>query len=214
MFVPELYRTPHPSWALALMHDHPLAMLVSNGANGPLVTHLPVIPDESTLAAGTGDTGLVGTTLLAHLNRVNPHWKALTAEDRVTLVFHGPHGYVSPTVYQTTPAAPTWNFTALHVHGTVEPMTDLPSTLWVVRETVRILERDFGTGWDATASLPYFERIGPAVGAFRVHVTAAEAMFKLSQEKPPEVRSRVARSFSTDPSGLRRELAESMIRWS
>lgn len=214
MFVPELYRTPHPSWALSLMRDHPLAMLVSNGANGPLVTHLPAIPDEATLAGGTGDTGLVGTTLLGHLNRANPHWEALAANDPVTLVFHGPHGYVSPTVYQTSPAAPTWNFTALHVHGTVEPMTDSASTLWVVRETVRILERDFGTGWDATDSLPYFERIGVAVGAFRLRVTAAEAMFKLSQEKTPEVRSMVARSFIADPTGLHRELAETMIRWS
>ncbi|MEV6632781.1 FMN-binding negative transcriptional regulator [Actinoplanes sp. NPDC051470] len=214
MFVPKLYRTPDPSWALALMRGHPLAMLVGNGADGPLVTHLPVIPDETTLAAGTGETGLVGTTLLGHLNRANPHWKALAAEDPVTLVFHGPHGYVSPTVYQTSPAAPTWNFTALHVHGTVELITGLDATLWVVRETVRILERDFGTGWDPTTSLSYFEQIGPGVGAFRIRVTAAEAMFKLSQEKAPEVRSRVARSFNADPSGLRRELAETMIRWS
>ncbi|MEW1804031.1 FMN-binding negative transcriptional regulator, partial [Streptomyces virginiae] len=30
------------------------------------------------------------------------------------------HSYVSPTVYEKSPAAPTWDFTSVHVRGVVE----------------------------------------------------------------------------------------------
>ncbi|WP_372343069.1 FMN-binding negative transcriptional regulator [Streptomyces sp. KL116D] len=70
----------------------------------------------------TGDpTGeLPGTTLLGHLNRANPHWAALETGSVLLLTFTGPHSYVSPTVYEKSPAAPTWNFTSVHVRGVVE----------------------------------------------------------------------------------------------
>jgi transcriptional regulator len=212
MFVPDNYRPPRPDWVRDLVRRNPLALLVSNGPHGPLATHLPVICDETTLEHGHGETGLVGVTLLGHLNRANPHWAALADGRPSLLVFTGPHGYVSPTVYRTDPAAPTWNFTAVHAHGTPEPITDREGALSVVRETVRIFERDLGTGWDMSTSVPYFERIVAGVGAFRMTVTAAEAMFKLSQEKTPEVRGRVTRSFAASPTGTHRELAAVMRR--
>jgi predicted FMN-binding regulatory protein PaiB len=33
------------------------------------------------------------------------------------VAFHGPHGYVSPTWYETAPAVPTWNYGVVHAHG-------------------------------------------------------------------------------------------------
>ncbi|WP_328956989.1 FMN-binding negative transcriptional regulator [Kitasatospora purpeofusca] len=213
MFVPDLYRPQDPSWALDVVRANPLATLVVNGPREPFVTHLPVIPAEDTLAAGEGDCGLVGVTLLGHLNRSNPHWATVAGGADAVLVFQGPHGYVSPTVYRTTPAAPTWNFVSVHVHGRLEPLEAGEQTLGVVRETVRIFERDLGTGWDMTDSVPYFERIAPGVGAFRFTVTAAEGMFKLSQEKTPEVRKLVADGFTASGRGPHRELADAMHRF-
>jgi transcriptional regulator len=212
MFVPDQYRAPAPEWALDVLRANPLATLVSAGSQDPLATHLPAIPDETTLRDGQGETGLVGVTLLGHLNRANPHWTALQPGVPSLLIFSGPHGYVSPTYYRTDPAAPTWNFTAIHVHGAAVPVAGREATLAVVRETVRIFERDFGTGWDMGSSVPYFERMLSGVGAFRLRVTAAEAMFKLSQEKPPEVRQLVERSFAASSLGTHRELAAAMRR--
>ncbi|MEV6977958.1 FMN-binding negative transcriptional regulator [Kitasatospora sp. NPDC093806] len=213
MFVPELYRPQDPAWVLEVIRAHPLATMLVNGPEEPFATHLPVIPAEETLALGGGESGLVGATLLGHLNRSNPHWAALAEGTDAVLVFQGPHGYVSPTVYRTTPAAPTWNFVTVHVHGRVEPLAAGAETLAVVRETVRTFERDLGTGWDMTESLSYFEEIAPAVGAFRFTVTAAEGMFKLSQEKTPEVRKLVADSFEASGHGRHRELAAAMHRF-
>ncbi|MFD8067791.1 FMN-binding negative transcriptional regulator [Streptomyces parvulus] len=195
MFVPSFYREPSNSWMVDLIRGNPLALAVANGQpdEGPFATHLPVIfdPDHPL----DRDDDLTGATLLGHMNRANPHWGSLETGGVLLLTFTGPHSYVSPTVYEVTPAAPTWNFTAVHVRGVVEKLDSTDETLAVVQSTVRAFEGEFGNGWDMTDSLGYFRKIAPGVGAFRFTVTGAEGMFKLSQEQPGEVRDRVRDSF-------------------
>ncbi len=212
MFVPRQYREPDTLWMADLVRRNPLALMVSNGSpeTGPFATHLPVITDPAADAAPSAD--LVGTTLLAHMNRANPHWSAIATGSTVLLAFTGPHAYVSPAVYEVTPAAPTWDFTSVHVHGTVEKIESLEETVGVVQSTVRAYEADFGQGWDMAESLQYFRKIVPAVGAFRVRVSAAEGMFKLSQEQEPLVRDRVHKSFASSGCTRHREAAELMSR--
>lgn len=212
MFVPADYRAPDPAWALDLVRRHPLALLVTTGAEGPLATHLPAIPVVESLRDGTGETGLVGTSFLGHLNRLNPHWAALHDGTQALLVFHGPEAYVSPLMYETSPAAPTWNFTSVHLHGRVERIDDAHK-MAVLRSTVAAYERDHGGGWDPASSLGYFNQLAPGVGAFRFAVTAAEGMFKLSQDKPDAVRQKVIDALAGDPSGRARDVAETMRRY-
>lgn len=212
MFVPRQYHEPEGSWMVDLIASNPMALAATNGsvAGGPFATHLPVIFDPD--APDDYADNLSGTRLLGHMNRANPHWKALKNGDPVLLVFTGPHGYVSPTVYATSPAAPTWDFTAVHVHGTVERIESTEATLDVIKSTVTALEGKFGANWDMSESVDYFHKIVPAVGAFRVTVSAAEGMFKLSQEQPAEVRDRVQCAFSERESGRYGELAALMGR--
>ncbi|MFE9096521.1 FMN-binding negative transcriptional regulator [Streptomyces sp. NPDC007264] len=215
MFVPAPYRTPETSWMLDVLRGNPLALMTTNGpeAQGPWATHLPVIQDPTTTGEWSED--LSGGRLLGHMNRANPHWRALDDGAVVLLTFTGPHAYVSPTVYETTPAAPTWDFTSVHVHGVlhrIEPEEAGEESLELVRSTVRAFEGDFGADWDMSESVDYFRKILPAVGAFRVDVTGAEGMFKLSQEQDPEVRERVRRSFADRDSTRHREAARLMAR--
>ena len=215
MFVPRHYREPDRSWTVHLVRNHPLAALVSNGAdtNAPHATHVPVILDPQ--AAERPPADLATTTLWGHMNRGNPHWRALRADTPVTVIFTGPHAYVSPTLYRTTPAAPTWNFTAVHIRGVlrqVEPAAPGEETLETVAATVRAFEGRFGAGWCMADSLSYFRRILPAVGAFRIAVTQVDSMFKLSQEQDTEVRRRVERSFAQRESASHRGVAALMSR--
>ncbi|TRV72005.1 FMN-binding negative transcriptional regulator [Streptomyces sp. 130] len=212
MFVPPQYREPDGSWMVDLMRRNPLALCVTNGGaqEGPFATHLPVIRDPDTTGDWADD--LAGARLLGHMNLRNPHWGALRDGQSVLLVFTGPHAYVSPTVYEKTPAAPTWDFTAVHVHGTVEKIASSHDVLNVVKSTVRAFERDLGMGWDMTESEEYFHQLLPGVGAFRIAVTGAEGMFKLSQEQQPHVRERVRDAFAQRPCGRHRETAELMAR--
>ncbi|MFE7183209.1 FMN-binding negative transcriptional regulator [Streptomyces erythrochromogenes] len=214
MFVPSHYREPDVSWMADLMRENPLALMVSNGnpADGPFATHLPVITDPRWEGLPTDD--LAGMPLLGHLNRANPHWAALETGAVALLTFTGPHAYVSPTVYDIAPAAPTWNFTSVHVHGVVEKIESTEETLGVVQATVQAFEKEFGDSWDMSGSLDYFRKIVPGVGAFRFRVTRAEGMFKLSQEQRPEIRQRVTRSFAGRGCTRHAQTAELMSRLS
>lgn len=214
MYVPSQYRAPDSSWMVDLLCRNPLALMVTNGEPeaGPHATHLPVIPDPCAAAEWPAD--LVGATLLGHMNRANPHWRSLVDGSTVLLVFTGPHAYVSPTLYQVTPAAPTWNFTSVHVHGRIRRLDSPAETLEVIRATVSRFEREFGNGWDMSGSLDYFRKILPAVGAFQVTVSHVEGMFKLSQEQTPEIRERVRASFAHRESTGCREAAHLMDRMS
>ena len=220
MFVPAPYRDADGSWTGELVRNNPLALLASNGTDGvPYLTHVPVIlsPNSSRNSSDESpDTrALMNGQLWGHMNRANPHWSALVPGTPVVAVFAGPHGYLSPTVYARTPAAPTWNFTAVHVHAvleTVEPERPGEATLETVVATVRTFERDFGTGWSEAGSLDYFRRILPGVGAFRLTVTGVDGMFKLSQEQDAEVRGRVERSFAEQASAGHRAVAALMSR--
>lgn len=212
MFVPEVYRPLDPAWSRELIRANPLATLVTLGPQGPLVTHLPAILRADGDGEDHSSADVADLTLFGHLNRANPHWRTLVDGTDATLVFHGPGCYVSPAVYQIEPAAPTWDFAVVHVHGRLTPIAGSAATLAVVRTTARLLEQRFGRGWDSTGSLEYFDDLLPGVGAFEVRVTSVDAMFKLSQEKEPEIRRRVRDAFAETDGPLHRELADLIDR--
>ncbi|MBZ4319515.1 FMN-binding negative transcriptional regulator [Streptomyces huiliensis] len=217
MYVPTIYQAEDRTWLRRVVERYPLATLITNGPEAPYATHLPVIftpggtPETGAPETGGPETGgPEGATLLGHMNRSNPHWEALADGVQAQLVFTGPHGYVTPAVYETTPAAPTWNFVSVHLQGTLRLIPDFEETLNVVRMTVQAYEKEFGDGWETEGSLDYFRQIGPAVGAFHFDVRSADGMFKLSQEKDPDVREKVAARFGTGGTGRGAELAAFM----
>lgn len=202
VFVPKGYDPPDPSWVTQLVQQYPLAILVTGQPDScPIATHVPTI-----LATGSVDGGILG-----HMNRQNPHWDGIQAGGPALLIYHGVHGYVSPSVYQTDPAAPTWDFTAVHVRGELSVLPG-DETLAVIKRTVLTFEASHGTAWDMTESLSYFDQLVPGVGAFRVTVEKVDAMFKLSQEKKADTRELVAQSFEADGWSDRKELAKLIRR--
>ena len=98
-----------------LIHDHSFATLVTPAAEGPFISHLPLL-----LVAGSEPHG----TLLGHMARANPHWQHAAGICSVA-VFQGPHAYVSPSWYaEPAKAVPTWNYAAVHAHGVLDIIDD------------------------------------------------------------------------------------------
>lgn len=205
MFVPRLYQVDEDRWPLEIVDRFPLALLTTNGGDVPHATHVPVLRPPS-------EERLVGAELIAHMNRANPHWAALRDGGTAKLVFTGPQGYVTPSVYHVDPAVPTWNFVAVHLTGTLRLYEELGEVLTIVTETARRLEQRFGVGFDVDRAADHHARIAPGVGAIRLRVTKVEAMFKLSQEKDAAIRDRVARWFEEN-GGRHADLAELMRRF-
>lgn len=182
------YAAEDPARAAELIRRNPFALVVSTVDGVPCATHVPVIPE--------GD----GATLVGHMARANPHWRSFESAPDVLVVFSGPHGYVSPTVYATDPAVPTWDYAAVHVTGRVELIED---AMDVVERTVEALESLRSPSWEPTpASRERFAALLPGVVAFRVHVHTEKSMFKLSQDIDAERYARVRASFAADNPGL------------
>ncbi|GJO37533.1 Protease synthase and sporulation protein PAI 2 [Mycobacterium marinum] len=209
------YSAIEPAAVLDLLTANPLGLVVTIDGARPLATHAPVLFSQgpngvAQAEVASGDAPLVGSLLVGHMNADNPQWRGMQKGGRVLVAFQGPHGYVSPSVYGVTPASPTWNFTAVHIAGTLEPIADPESTFELVCDTARRLEARFGHGWRQEPSLDYFRRIVSGVGAFEIQVESVQTMFKLSQEQPPVLRRRVAEHFESSDSVLHQELADLM----
>ncbi|MFB7668155.1 FMN-binding negative transcriptional regulator [Kitasatospora sp. NPDC056138] len=212
MYVPEQYRPQDASWTLELIRSNPLALLVTNGPQHPWATHVPVLLAEESDGSHASGDDLVGRRILGHLNLLNPHWEALVEAGHALLVFQGPNSYVSPTVYEKAPAAPTWDFTSVHVHGALRLIDDPDDLRKIVQATVRTFEREVGTGWDMSGSLEYFERLLPGVRGFEIEIQSVDSMFKLSQEQPPETVTKVIDSFRRSDGSWQQELATMIER--
>jgi transcriptional regulator len=183
-----------PRHAIELVRANPFAMVVSADGGAPVATHVPVIVD------GSVEASFVGATLLGHMARVNPHWRAFEDSPEILVVFTGPHGYVSPTVYATDPAVPTWDYAAVHLTGRVELIDEPDGVLDVVERTVAALESMRSPQWrPSPKSRDRFVSLLSGVTAFRVHVTAERSLFKLSQDGDADRRGRVRDEFRNGP---------------
>jgi transcriptional regulator len=203
MYIPKQYQGQGTEWAAELLRRNPLALLISSGPDGPHATHIPAIFDETSAASDV----IVGGHVYGHMNRMNPHWQVLGEDYNSLLVFQGPQGYVSPVLYETREAAPTWNFASVHLRGQIHVLTDRNDTLRVVMSTVEALERRFGMGWEMADSLGYFGKLLPGVGAFRMDIEVADCMLKLSQEQSADVQNRIIDAFTKSEKASYQELA-------
>jgi len=100
-------QTPHDK-AAAFARDRGFGMLAVNAPQGPLLSHVPFLLSDD------------GTRLEAHLVRANPMTALLDTPRPAVMAVSGPDSYVSPDWYGIDDQVPTWNYIAVHVHGTLE----------------------------------------------------------------------------------------------
>jgi transcriptional regulator len=161
--------------ARRLIADHPFAMLVTGGAAGVHVTHLPLLLADD------------GMALIGHVARPNPHWQAF-AHGATVAVFQGPHAFVSRGWYRE-PAdnVPTWNYAAVHVTGTPRLCDEARS-----RDAVERLSARF----ESPALPPVLEKkmggLLKGIAAFHLPIERLEVKFKMSQNKPAEIAGVIA----------------------
>ena len=93
--------------------ENAFGTLITRTEAGMEASHVPF------LVARAGE----GVVLSGHLGRPNSQCAAFEGGPALA-VFSGPHAYIAPGWYATQPAVPTWDYAAVHVHGTLEAMTD------------------------------------------------------------------------------------------
>ena len=146
----------------------------TRGEHGLIASHVPVI-----LLPALGPSG----TLQLHLAKPNPQCDDLAAGAEVLVIFHGPHGYISPTWYATATSVPTWNYVAVHAYGTPRVLSDddLRHHLDALVETYESGQPD---GWN-TDKLPgdTSASLRGAIIGFEVPIARLQGKWKLGQNR-------------------------------
>jgi len=182
------------------------ATLTTVGADGPLISHLPVILDKSVGAFGQ---------LRCHVARANPQWRDSDFSKTALAVFMGPDAYISPSWYPSKKehgkAVPTWNYVSICARGRIEVFQDCNELAAHVTELSNLHEAAFPKPWQVSdAPADYIERQLRGIVGFRFTIDALEGKMKLSQNRSEADRDSVADALSTSTDANAQTLADLM----
>jgi transcriptional regulator len=172
MYIPPHFSKDDPAVLLEVMQQYSFATLVSNHDGAPFATHLPV---SSRVESGVVRIG-------AHVARANPHWKALETDPQALVIFHGPHTYISPTLYKSKDRVPTWNYIAVHARGRAAVDHSASAKLRILSTLIAEHEPAYRAQFEAiTPDLR--DGLINAIVAIDITVESLEGKFKLGQHR-------------------------------
>lgn len=180
MYIPEFNRQEDRSATVAFMRANPFAILVSTADGIPFATHLPLLVDEA------GDEIVVR----GHMAKANPHWKSMQAGEESLVIFHGPHAYISPTLYEIRESVPTWNYAAVHVYGEPALFSDEAGLLDTLHQMIHTFESSYMAQWSELSD-HYRSQMMKHIVGFEIRAKRLEAKFKLSQNRTKGEQARV-----------------------
>jgi transcriptional regulator len=99
------FRRVDAAQSLALVRARSFGILVAQGAEGPLASHIPFMLSDD------------GSVVEFHLVRNSAMARAIADGAPVRLIVDGPEGYISPDWYGVADQVPTWNYVAVHLVG-------------------------------------------------------------------------------------------------
>ena len=185
MYIPEFNRQQDRSVVLAFMRANPFAILVSSVECVPFATHLPVLVEE------TGDQIVVR----GHMAKANAHWRSMKEGEESLVIFHGPHAYISPSLYDLRESVPTWNYAAVHVYGEPTLFSDERGLRETLHQMINTFEPAYMTQW-SELSEQYQSRMMKHIVGFEIKAKRLEAKFKLSQNRTKGEQARVIQSLN------------------
>ncbi len=202
MYIPAAFRVEDSTKLAAFIQRHSFATLITQDGGAPFASHLPMLFRGD--ASGHG-------TLISHMARVNPQWEHFASGGEALAIFHGPHGYISPTWYQTTPAVPTWNYATVHAYGTPRVIDDPDQVAALLQQTIALFESGMEQPWSGDLPVEYRDKMTRGIVAFEMRITRIEGKYKLGQNRSAVDQQSVfeALSQSSDPES--RALAQMMI---
>ena len=155
-------------------------MLFAATPDGPRVAHIPfVFLDDDRIGF--------------HVARGNGIARGLEGIEALFVV-NGPDAYISPDWYGIDDQVPTWNYLTLEMQGTVtkmdrETLIAQADALSLLQET-RLAPKPAWTREKMADGL--FDKMLGGIFGYEMRVTGWRGTAKLGQNKPPEVRARVA----------------------
>lgn len=191
MYLPQHFAQHDPAALQALMLAHPLAAIVSHGADGLTADHVPLEFDAAT------------QTLRGHVARANPLWRQADGQ-AVLAIFRGEQAYITPSWYpgkaEHHKVVPTWNYAVVHAHGTLRAVDDAPWLHTLVSRLTQQHEAPRPEPW-AVADAPedFVQQMLRAIVGIEIPVQRMVGKWKVSQNRSAADRQAVAEGLGAHP---------------
>lgn len=218
MYLPAHFEQKDPAALHALMREHPLAVLVSQGSEGLTADHVPLAFEPAVASAGpvsqAPDAPAAVGLLRGHVARANPLWRQANGQ-AVLVVFQGPQAYVTPSWYPTKAAThkvvPTWNYAVVHAHGRLRAVDDAPWLRALVGDLTDRHEQPRNTPWAVDDAPPdYVAQMLSVIVGIEIVVDRLVGKWKLSQNRSTADRQGVVDGLHAEPVANAQALASFM----
>ncbi len=178
-----LYRTEDRALCESLIAIG-FGMVFAQTPDGPRVAHTPV---------SLGEGGLESSPAVQfHLARSNALARHLDGTAAL-IVINGPDAYVSPRWYDNRDTVPTWDYIAIELEGRVRRMSDEGLEAFLHAAILKHEDSLGGTPWRAEeSSEAMWNGLFRGIVGFEMEVQALRPTIKLSQNKSPAERARIA----------------------
>ncbi|MER9961763.1 FMN-binding negative transcriptional regulator [Mesorhizobium sp. M0045] len=202
MYQPPHFQETRQDVLHGLIRSHPLGLLVSNGAEGPIANAIPFLLDApSLLNADVPPNG----RLRAHLAKANPQWRLLADNPLapVLVVFQGADAYVTPSWYETKretgKVVPTWNYAIVQVRGIVTVIEDQDWLAGQISDLTMSQEGSRSAPWAVTdAPAPFIQSQIKGIVGLEIEITEISGKWKVSQNRPAADRIGVAEGLESE----------------
>jgi transcriptional regulator len=199
MYIPEFNRVRDPAEMISFVQANPFAILVSTSDAGPFATHLPILAREA------GDQII----LHGHMAKANPHWELLKSGEESLTIFHGPHAYISPRLYESRDSVPTWNYATVHMYGRARVFSESEQLQEEVREIINAFDPDYFAQWSGLTD-KFREGMLKHIVGFEIVATRIEAKFKISQNRTKGDQANVIAALRESTDSAASEIAKLM----
>ncbi|SRR6266568_4728436 len=194
MYVPSHFVEDRVDVLHAALREAGLATLVTTGADGLEASHIPLILEP--------EPGPLGR-LVGHVARANPQWRTTPDGSAALAIALGPDAYVTPSWYpskhQTGRVVPTWNYVAIHAHGTVRFFQERDRLFDVVARLTERHEHPRPVHWKVTDAPPdYLDSMLKGIVGVELTITRINGQWKASQNKGEADRRGVEEGLRSD----------------
>ncbi len=170
MYIPKSFAETDAAVLYDFMRAHNFATIVTQRDGQMAASHIPFMVDS--------ERGV----LKAHLARANDQWKQFDGGEALVM-FQGAHAYISPSWYATHPSVPTWNYSAVHVYGVPQVISDEAVIRPMLGELVANHEHGREPEWEMKLPDDYMRTMMAAIVVFEMPMARVEGKFKLSQNR-------------------------------
>ena len=207
MYQPTHFREDRLEVQHALIHAHPLGLLVTQTAGNLDANQVPFLLDAAASPLGT---------LRAHVARANPVWRDLEPSREVMVVFQGVDSYVTPSWYASKrehgKVVPTWNYAIVQAWGRPRTIEDAAWLGAQIRALTTRHEAARAEPWAVDdAPAPFVATQIKAIVGIEIEITRIEGKWKASQNRPPADREGVVAGLEREGDERSAAMAE-MVR--